>query len=56
MPVDPKTAARERIERAREHLLDLSHRIHARPELGMEEAQACAWLCDALTGARWASR
>ncbi len=54
MPVDPKTAARERIERAREHLLDLSHRIHARPELGMEEAQACAWLCDALTGAGFA--
>lgn len=51
MAADPKAGARERIERAREQLLDLSHRIHARPELGMEEEQACEWLSDALTGA-----
>jgi amidohydrolase len=51
MAVDPKTAARERIEQARDQLLDLSHRIHAHPELAMQERRACAWLCDALAGA-----
>jgi amidohydrolase len=51
MAVDPKARARERVERAREQLLDLSHRIHAQPELGMEEERACGWLSDALTGA-----
>jgi amidohydrolase len=51
MAVDPKTAARERIEQARDQLLDLSHRIHAHPELAMEEQRACAWLCDTLAGA-----
>ena len=29
-------------------LLGLSHRIHAHPELGFEEARASAWLCEAL--------
>lgn len=48
---DAKVAARERIERAREQLLDLSHRIHATPELGMQEEQACAWLSEALGAA-----
>ncbi len=48
MAVDPKTAARERIEQSRERLLDLSHRIHAHPELAMEEERACAWLCESL--------
>jgi amidohydrolase len=48
---DAKAGARDRIELARERLLDLSHRIHATPELGMEERQACAWLSDALSGA-----
>jgi amidohydrolase len=28
----------------------LSHRIHANPELGFEEEQACAWLCELLEG------
>lgn len=54
MAVDPKAGSRERIERAREQLLDLSHRIHAEPELGMEEERACAWLSDALAGAGFA--
>ena len=48
---DAKAGARARIEQAREQLLDLSHRIHDTPELGMEERQACAWLSDALSGA-----
>ncbi len=51
MGADAKTEARERIERAREQLLDLSHRIHAKPEIGMEEERACAWLSDALSDA-----
>jgi amidohydrolase len=48
---DAKAAARERIEQARQRLLELSHRIHAEPELGMQEEKACAWLSDELRGA-----
>jgi amidohydrolase len=43
-----KTAARERVEASRASLLDLSHRIHAEPELGYEEERASAWVADAL--------
>jgi amidohydrolase len=49
--VDAKEAARERVERAREELVALSHRIHAHPELGFEEERACGWLCELLAGA-----
>jgi amidohydrolase len=49
--VDAKRAARERVERAREELVALSHRIHAHPELGFEEERACGWLCELLDGA-----
>jgi amidohydrolase len=45
---DAKAAARERVERARDELVALSRRIHANPELGFEEEQACAWLCELL--------
>jgi amidohydrolase len=45
---DAKAAARERVERARDGLVALSRRIHANPELGFEEEQACAWLCELL--------
>jgi amidohydrolase len=51
MGAEAKTAARERIEGARDELLDLSRRIHAEPELGMEEFKACGWLSDSLEGA-----
>ena len=54
MAADAKAAARERIEGVRERLLELSHRIHAEPELGMEEERACAWLSDELSGAGFA--
>jgi amidohydrolase len=47
---DAKEAARERVEQARDELVALSHRIHANPELGFEEEQACAWLCELLDG------
>ena len=43
-----KDAARARVEAERDALLDLSHRIHAQPELGYEEERAAAWLCEAL--------
>ncbi len=46
--MDEKSAARERFESARGSLIDLSHRIHAHPELGFEEEQASTWLCEAL--------
>jgi amidohydrolase len=45
---DAKEAARDRVEQARDELVALSHRIHANPELGFEEEQACAWLCELL--------
>ncbi|HSK37460.1 MAG TPA: M20 family metallopeptidase, partial [Actinomycetota bacterium] len=48
---DAKEAARERVEQARDELVALSRRIHANPELGFEEEQACAWLCELLDGA-----
>jgi metal-dependent amidase/aminoacylase/carboxypeptidase family protein len=35
-------------------LIDLSHRIHAHPELGFEEEQSSAWLCEALADAGFA--
>lgn len=51
MSPDVKAAARERIERARPELLELSHRIHANPELGYKETKAAGWLCDWLEAA-----
>ena len=36
------------LEREREALLELSHRIHAHPEIRFEEVQASGWLADAL--------
>ncbi|MFL5798834.1 MAG: M20 family metallopeptidase [Actinomycetota bacterium] len=44
----PKDAARDRIEGARDELVDLSHRIHGAPEIGHQEERAAAWLCEAL--------
>jgi len=46
----PKEAARDRLEAARDDLVDLSHRIHATPEIGYHEELAAAWLCEALDG------
>lgn len=45
------TAARQKINENREKLVDLSHRIHANPELGFEEERACQWLSEFLTDA-----
>ncbi|MGH7984704.1 MAG: M20 family metallopeptidase [Candidatus Binataceae bacterium] len=49
--MDAKAGARERLESARNDLVDLSHRIHAHPELGWEEEQAALWLGEALDAA-----
>ena len=49
--MDAKSGARERFELARNSLIELSHRIHAYPELGFEEEKASSWLCDLLTEA-----
>lgn len=46
--MDPKAAARQKILSIRESLIEVSHRIHATPELGFEEEQACAWLSEFL--------
>lgn len=43
-----KEAARERLEKSRDGLVDLSHRIHAKPELGFEEESASTWLAEML--------
>lgn len=50
----PKDAARDAIEAAREALIELSHRIHANPELRFEEHRASAWLAEALSEAGFA--
>jgi amidohydrolase len=49
--MDIKSAARERLESARDGLISLSHRIHSHPELGFEEEKASMWLCEALADA-----
>lgn len=47
--MDAKTAARERFMDLQPAVLDLSHRIHAHPELGFEEEHASTWLAEILT-------
>ena len=49
--MDAKSAAQERFAFARDGLIELSHRIHAHPELGFEEERASAWLCESLADA-----
>ena len=39
-----KTAVRNVLDKRRGDLIDLSHRIHAHPELGYEEEKASSWL------------
>jgi amidohydrolase len=52
--MDPKTAARARLDAVRADLIALSHRIHAHPEVGFEEERASTWLAETLTGAGFA--
>jgi amidohydrolase len=46
-----KSAAQEKLHSVQNGLIDLSHRIHAHPELGFEEEKACEWLCESLDAA-----
>jgi amidohydrolase len=47
--VDLKQTAREAIDSARDRLIEISHQIHANPELNYKEHQASAWLAEFLT-------
>jgi amidohydrolase len=49
--MDAKSAAREQLCAIQPDLIDLSHRIHANPELGFEERLASTWLCEMLSDA-----
>lgn len=49
--MDAKAGAKERFREVQKTILDLSHRIHAHPELGFEEVNASRWLADALDAA-----
>src|SRR5260370_20071289 len=49
--MDAKDGARERLEGARKGLVELSHRIHAHPELGFEEEKSSMWIAEALANA-----
>jgi amidohydrolase len=49
--MDTKAAARERVDGARDALIGLSHRIHAKPELAFEEEQAAGWTAEMLDAA-----
>lgn len=46
--MDAKQASRESLEGRRSRLVDLSHRIHAHPELAFEEEKASAWCAEML--------
>jgi amidohydrolase len=46
--MDAKAGAREHFDTAQQDLVQLSHLIHANPELGFEEEKASAWLCEFL--------
>src|SRR5579875_196633 len=49
--MDAKSAARARLEAVQPDLVELSHRIHAHPEVGWQEEKASAWVADALAEA-----
>ncbi len=46
--MDAKQEARSTVEAARDDLVDLSHRVHATPELGFEEERSSEWVATAL--------
>ena len=46
--MEPKEAARERLDQARDGLIELSHKINANPELKFKEEKSSAWVADAL--------
>jgi amidohydrolase len=52
--MDAKAAAKERLDAIRPRILELSHRIHANPEVGFQEAKAAAWITEILSDAGFA--
>ncbi|MEX1254169.1 MAG: M20 family metallopeptidase [Dehalococcoidia bacterium] len=52
--MDAKAAARERLDQARDELIELSHKIHAAPELAFQEHQAVGWITNKLAKAGFA--
>ncbi len=49
-----KKSANEAIRRSAHALIELSHRIHASPELAFEEHKSSEWVADALSSAGYA--
>jgi len=45
---DAKTAAKQTVDSAADALVDLSHRLHAHPEIRFEEEQSARWVADVL--------
>jgi amidohydrolase len=52
--VDAKDGARQAFNAVQDRLVELSHRIHANPELGFEEERASTWLEEMLVDAGFA--
>src|SRR4029450_6692704 len=48
--VDVKAVAQGEVGKAGPALVELSHTVHAHPELAFEEERAAAWVADALSG------
>lgn len=46
--MDTKQRARDHLDTVKNKIIDLSHKIHAHPELAFKEEKACAWLTDTL--------
>src|SRR4051794_16100596 len=51
---DPKATAQDHVRKAEGALIELSHTVHAHPELCFEEERSSAWAADALAGAGFA--
>jgi amidohydrolase len=49
--MDAKAVAQEKFHALRSRVLELSHRIHANPEVGFEEVKAAAWISEILSEA-----
>jgi amidohydrolase len=49
--MDPKLAARAAVDEAGDGLVELSHVIHAHPEVGFEEIKSSAWVAERLDDA-----
>jgi amidohydrolase len=51
MPIDAKAAAQELVDSRGDDLVELSHRIHANPEIRFEEERSSAWCAGVLSDA-----